>query len=310
MKNPYEKINEYLHFLSQKYNIQICIKDFYGFIPINKELDEALQPFLAHTNPFCMYLKSEMKTYHTCLKMIRKMYEKFQSGRYSSFYGVCHAGLGEYVVPICHHDLLLGSVNAGFFQTDPRLTDWCIRRTCQNSQTLSLSRAQELYHNHIFSASLAPEELLPQLQLLAEYLSHTYEIMEKTHPETAAAYRYHRSNEDSILSHAFEYIRQNCVQHITIDELAEFCHCSASYLSHIFKKRTSVNINTYINKVRIERSKNYLLNSGDSIAEIAINTGFNDPNYFSRVFTQIIGISPTEFRRRFKNELPGANGSY
>ncbi len=195
MKNSYEKINEYLNFLSQKYNIHVCIKDFYGFIPINKELDEALQPFLAHTNPFCMYLKSEMETYHTCLKMIRKMYEKFQSGRYASFYGVCHAGLGEYVVPIRHHDLLLGSVNAGFFQTDPKLADWCIRRTCQHSHTLSYTQAQNLYCSHITTAAIPPEELLPQLHLLAEYLSHTYEIMEKTHPETAAAYRYHRSNE-------------------------------------------------------------------------------------------------------------------
>ena len=79
MKNPYCHINQYLTFLLEHYNLQICIKDFYGFIPINKELDEALQPFLAHTNPFCMYIKSEMSSYHTCLKMIRKMYEKFES---------------------------------------------------------------------------------------------------------------------------------------------------------------------------------------------------------------------------------------
>ncbi len=53
-------------------------------------------------------------------------------------------------------------------------------------------------------------------------------------------------------------------------------------------------------KVRIELSKNHLMNSTNSIAEIAITTGFDDPNYYSRVFTKMIGISPTEFRRRFK----------
>lgn len=302
MNNSYRCINQYLHFLLENYHIQICIKDFYGFIPINKELDEALQPFLAHTNPFCMYIKSEMSSYHTCLRMIRKMYEKFESGNFEYFYGVCHAGLGEYVIPIRHKNMLLGSINAGFFQTDEKLADWCIRHACKNSAVLSYQTARTLYDCHIASARIAPEELLPQLHLLAEYLGHTYEILEKTHPETATAYRYHNSNEDAILSHAFEYIRLNCLQHISIEDLSKFCHCSVSYLSHIFKKRTSVSINTYINKVRIERSKNYLINSGETIAEIAINTGFNDPNYYSRVFTKIIGISPTEFRKRFRAE--------
>lgn len=303
MENSYRSINQYLHFLLKKYNVQICIKDFYGFIPINKELDEALQPFLAHTNPFCMYIKSEMPSYHTCLRMIRKMFEKFESGKYECYYGVCHAGLGEYVIPIRHKNLLLGSVNAGFFQNNEHLTDWCIQRACKTCSPLSYQTARRLYEYHISSASIRAEDLLPQLHLLAEYLGHTYEIMEKTHPDTASAYRYHNSNEDAILSHAFEYIRQNCLQHISVDELAKFCHCSPSYLSRIFKKRTSININTYINKVRIERSKNYLINSGETIAEIAINTGFNDPNYYTRVFTKIIGISPTEFRKRFKNEV-------
>lgn len=86
----------------------------------------------------------------------------------------------------------------------------------------------------------------------------------------------------------------------TLTELASFCHCSESYLSRIFKKRTGVNINIYVNKVRVEQSKNLLTRSHDSIADISSSVGFCDPNYFSRVFSQIIGISPTEFRRRFQ----------
>lgn len=301
MENTYQNIRKYLTFLSQKYNVQICIKDFYGFIPINKELDEALQPFLAHTNPFCMYIKSEQHSYYQCLSMIRKMYKKMEKNHCDYCFGACHAGLYEYVVPIRYKDALLGSINAGFFQKDSRLTDWCIHRACKNSTTLSYAEASRLYNASITSPCIDPTDLLPQLMLLAEYLGHTYEILKKTNPDTAVIYRYHNSNEDTILSHAIEYIRQNSRQHISINSLAEFCHCSPSHLSHIFKKRTGVNINLYINKVRIELSKNYLINSTDSISEIAINTGFNDPNYYTRVFTKIMGISPKEFRRRFKN---------
>ena len=113
----------------------------------------------------------------------------------------------------------------------------------------------------------------------------------------------HNSSEDTILSHALEYIRSNITNSITITELADFCHCSESYISRIFKKRTGVNINLYINKMRIEAAKNHLLLSHESMADIAAAVVFNDPNYFSSIFSQIIGISPTEFRRRFHQDI-------
>jgi YesN/AraC family two-component response regulator len=60
-----------------------------------------------------------------------------------------------------------------------------------------------------------------------------------------------------------------------------------------------MNVNTYINKVRIEHAKDRLLNSKDIMTSIAMDSGFNDPNYFSRVFTRLIGNTPSEFRRRY-----------
>lgn len=90
---------------------------------------------------------------------------------------------------------------------------------------------------------------------------------------------------------------------ITVAELSAFCHCSNSYLSRIFKRRIGVNINVYVNKVCMEFAKNPLCLSNESIAGIAASVGFDDPNYFSRVFTQIIGISPTEFRKRFHQDI-------
>lgn len=72
----FDKVGEYLNFIQDRYNIHICIKDFCGFIPINKELDGVMRPFLAHTNPFCMYIKQDKDKYFDCLSMIRKMYNK------------------------------------------------------------------------------------------------------------------------------------------------------------------------------------------------------------------------------------------
>ena len=52
MNCHYQKIANYLAFAEKEYNISICIKDYSGFIPVNRELDEALQPFLTHANAF------------------------------------------------------------------------------------------------------------------------------------------------------------------------------------------------------------------------------------------------------------------
>ena len=73
MPISFEKIGQYLHYLSEVHGVQFCIKDFCGFVAINKQLDETLRPFLAHTNPFCMYMKSDQEHYHTCLTMIRRL---------------------------------------------------------------------------------------------------------------------------------------------------------------------------------------------------------------------------------------------
>ena len=144
----------------------------------------------------------------------------------------------------------------------------------------------------------------PGRALLPDFRGEPSRKLPPTHNTPNQARRYHNSSEDTILTHAIEYIRLNASGHITMADLACFCHCSESYLSRIFKRRTGVNINVYVNKARIELAKNHLLLSSENIAEIAAGVGFNDPNYFSRVFTNIIGISPTEFRRRFQDQIP------
>lgn len=295
----YAKLAAFLAYMEKEYQIQICIKDYSGFVPVNKDLDEALQPYLAHTNPFCMYVKSEKEVYRRCLTMIRKMNERSQRTG-GTYFGMCHAGLCEYVTPIVNRGTIIGSINIGFFPGHEALSLSRIHHVCRESETLNESTARTLYRQSIAPPRISPESLIPMMELLAEYLSMTYDSMQDT--QDAGGRRHHSSNEDTILSHAAEYIRQNFTSRITIAELADFCHCSESHLSHIFKRRIHVSLSTYINKVRIEASKTFLVESDAPIADIAVSVGFNDPNYYSRVFTGLVSISPTEYRRRFQKE--------
>lgn len=298
MRNSYECITEYLNYLQLK-NVHICIKDFCGFIPINQELDAVLRPYLAHTNPFCMYIKQEEERYRECLSLIRRIYHKCEHGK-GCFYGMCHAGLGEYVIPISLDQKLLGTINVGFFQFDETRTRRRIRRACAKSHILAEEDALKLYGQHIITANVDIEELLIQMRLLAGYLTSTYKTIQTTMPQQSTKKTHYISSEDTIITHTIAYIRQNYMNKITVSSLSGLCHCSESYLSRIFKKRTGLNINMYINKVRIEYAKELLIHTSKPLSHIALDVGFNDPNYFSRIFTQLIGNPPSEYRRRFQ----------
>ena len=55
--------------------------------------------------------------------------------------------------------------------------------------------------------------------------------------------------------------------------------------------------NTYIRKIRIQKAKELLTQSLLSISEIAFQTGFNDPSYFSKVFREETGENPADWRK-------------
>jgi AraC-like DNA-binding protein len=82
----------------------------------------------------------------------------------------------------------------------------------------------------------------------------------------------------------------------TVKYLADRVHLSASYLSDLLKKETGMNAQDHIHYCLIEEAKNILLNSDNSISEIAYSLGFDYPQYFSKLFKQKTGQTPIEYR--------------
>jgi len=83
----------------------------------------------------------------------------------------------------------------------------------------------------------------------------------------------------------------------TIQYLANQCHLSPSYLSDLLAKETGRSAKDHINDFLVEKAKNLLLNSTDSISGIAYTLGFNYPHYFGRLFKQKTGKTPQEYRQ-------------
>lgn len=83
----------------------------------------------------------------------------------------------------------------------------------------------------------------------------------------------------------------------TIQYLADQCHISPSYLSDLLNKETGRSAKDHINDYLVEKAKNLLLSSSDSISGIAYSLGFNYPHYFGRLFKQKTGKTPQEYRQ-------------
>ena len=95
---------------------------------------------------------------------------------------------------------------------------------------------------------------------------------------------------------AMQFVRENFHKKISLDEAAEHVNLSPSYLSKLFKKEIDQNFNNYLNHIRVEKSKNYLLNTDIPLIDIAGMCGFEDQSYFSKVFKKFTGNSPGKYR--------------
>ncbi|HHW49757.1 MAG TPA: AraC family transcriptional regulator [Clostridiaceae bacterium] len=300
--------------MSETYKLDICINDFVGFLNYDEQLYCALQPFLIHKSPFCMQIKSNQILWDRCLAMKKSIKAKSQKLK-SAYFGYCYCGVGEFIVPIISNDYVIGVICAGEFNYNYKISEYRIRKIAKQYNI----DADSLIKKYLASTrnSVVDINLVNNLLgIVAEYISAVYAALVNTDKIKNPPSVTKLCTETYVLSHALEYIRQNYSNNITVKDVSSFCHCSESYLSHIFKNKMKTSIMKYINKLRIEHAKILLLNSDSSVSEIALKTGFCDPNYFSVVFKRFTGLSPSEYRKkgfvplkRMNNQSTNANNN-
>lgn len=97
------------------------------------------------------------------------------------------------------------------------------------------------------------------------------------------------------------YIETHYKESVSLKELSDIAHFSPTYLSRMFHQETGYTLCNYINKKRIENAKQMLEETGYSIQEIAADCGFTNISHFNRVFKNLVGKSPMEYKKGCEN---------
>lgn len=99
-----------------------------------------------------------------------------------------------------------------------------------------------------------------------------------------------------------KYILQNYDLPITVKSMAKYVALDETYLSNLFKQKTGETLIKFLHRVRMEKSIYYLERTDLPVAEIGMKTGFNNINYFNRIFKRTVGLTPSEYRTKYRND--------
>lgn len=106
----------------------------------------------------------------------------------------------------------------------------------------------------------------------------------------------HRDISIQVLSWCAEHFTED----ITEESIANALYVSPSYISRIFSQKLRCNFREYINNLRVYKAQNLLDNTDLKIVQIMEQCGFRNQSSFNRVFLDLAGLSPTQFRKRLR----------
>ena len=298
----------------ERQGYELTINDFSGLILSDEAAAQRFARYNIHRNPFCMMIKSRASLWNECLRkkasLIRAATEKG-----GLFKGMCFCGREEYIMPVFKDGILLGTIGLGGFSTN---SEAGIARAGRALEETSIASAQaglspkpglrQLYNSASASADPGQDDAFAILGMIAAELLRCYESLETANGSLVVTEAARLSREHRVALHAAEYLRCNITEPLVAKKVAAACHVSVSTLSHVFKKNTKMSLNAYLAKLRLDLAKELLLKDA-YVTEAALESGFEDSNYFSRVFSKAEGMPPSAWQRRelsLRDQSPGA----
>ena len=246
-----------------------------------------------HENPLCQMMAQKSRACAACLQVSESL---SQCGAREPQSVTCPLGMCDTAVPVRLGDRLIGFLQTGqVFRRKPSQAQF--ERTAELVTKWGfgdrLTELREAYFKTRIVSTRQHESIVTLLSIFAQHLSilSNQVIVQQ------------RNAEPPVVTRAKDYINEHQGDDLSLGEVAKAVNTSTYYFCKIFKKATGINFTDYVSRVRIEKSKNLLLNPNLRVSEIAFEVGFQSLTHFNRVFKKILGQSPTEYRA----QLAGRN---
>lgn len=302
------------HF-SKVYGYELHVKDFTGYMVGHPVLGEFVNSFLYHRNDFCNLIKSNQAANRQCaftsnellLQRIRAVVSETDAalgsyinytGMDRGFFGVCWCGVREYVYPIIHSRTVIGALLVGDFRAEDGRVSHCFDRL---ERKYGFSK-NDLHITYKGSTLAKPDlDIAVQLEtaFLADYLSMIAEqYIDHTLISFFSKSCCGKDKNHKRISSAIDYITKNISGKITVSDIADYCFCSNSTLTHLFSRMVGKPISEFITIQRVNRAKYLLPGNSLSIEQISRECGFSSSAYFSTVFKEITGMPPNKYREK------------
>lgn len=104
------------------------------------------------------------------------------------------------------------------------------------------------------------------------------------------------SKQDTIIEPSINFMQKHLSETLRLSDIAESVNVSVPHYSFLFKQKTGFAPMEYFNQLKVQKACQYLLFTDLRIKEISEQLGIEDPYYFSRMFTRLMGLSPKEYR--------------
>ncbi len=107
-----------------------------------------------------------------------------------------------------------------------------------------------------------------------------------------------RNQQAHTVSRVLDWLEKNYAESVSLCQVAEVAGLSEKYLCRIFKEYTGKTLVDYTNELRVENACHQMVANGKRVTQAALDSGFNDLSYFSKIFKRYKGVLPHEYKKR------------
>jgi len=104
------------------------------------------------------------------------------------------------------------------------------------------------------------------------------------------------------MTYALQYIEKHLTKNLTLESAANYMNISTHYFSKLFKSEVGENFIDYVTDKKVDRAKELIKDTDIPLNSIAFELGFNEANYFSKVFKKKTGITPSQYRKKVEEK--------